>query len=110
MDIFGKELEPAISLNALDRKRHFLHDALKEGQSALCISSWINAKYLVAATIIDRRVLINPRRDFADAHLHAVAWDGTRILPGALTTEARLIKMLGAMPNEDAMNGVERQL
>jgi hypothetical protein len=48
--------------------------------------------------------------DCTDVHLHAVAWDGTRILPGALTTEARLIKMLGAMPNEDAMNGVERKL
>jgi hypothetical protein len=103
---FGKELEPGIGLYALDRKQHFLHDAVKEGQSALCISSWINAEYLVAATIIDRRVLRNPGRNFVDVHLHAVAWDGTRILPGALTMEARLIKMLCAT-NENVMNGVE---
>jgi hypothetical protein len=50
--------------------------------------------------------LINPGRKFVDVHLHAVAWDGTRILPGALTMEARLIKMLCAT-NENVMNGVE---
>ena len=107
LDIFGKELKTAISLDALDRKRHFLHDAFKEGQSAFGISSWINAENLVAATIIDRRVLINAGRDFADVHLHAVARNGTRVLSDALTTEAALLKMLHAIPNEHAMNSVE---
>jgi hypothetical protein len=51
--------------------------------------------------------MIDSGRNFADVHLHAVTWDGTRILPGALTTEARLIKMLCVMPNENAINGVE---
>jgi hypothetical protein len=31
------------ALNALDRKRHLLYDALKEGQSAFCVPPWINA-------------------------------------------------------------------
>ena len=75
----------------------------KEGQSALCISSWINAKYLVAATIIDRRVLINPRRDFADVHLHAVAlgWDAN--IAGALYDRRRTDQALDDA-ERDAMN------
>ena len=109
LDIFSKELESAIGLDALDRKRHLLYDAPKKGQRALCVSPWINAKNLVAAAIIDRRILKNSGRDFADVHLHPLAWDGTRIFPDALTMPACRFKMLDAMPNEHAMDGVERQ-
>jgi hypothetical protein len=109
LDIFGKELEPAISLNALDRKRLFLHDALKKGQRALCVLGSINAKNLTPAAIIDRRELINSGHNFADIHLHALTWDGTRRFSNARTTQARLFKALRPVPNERAMDGIERE-
>jgi hypothetical protein len=109
LDIFDKELEPTISLNALDRKRYFLHDALKKGQRALCVSASINAKNLRPTAIIYRRELINSGRNFADVHLHALTWDGTRIFSNALTTQARLFKALRPVPNEHAMDGIERE-
>jgi len=55
-----REFEHTISLNAPHRKRHFLHDTLKEGQRALYTSFLLNAKNLVAATIVDHRVSTNP--------------------------------------------------
>ncbi len=55
-----REFEHTISLNALYRKRHFLHDTLKDGQSVLYTSFLPNAKNLVAATIVDHSVSTNP--------------------------------------------------
>jgi hypothetical protein len=41
--------------------------------------------------------------------LHALTWDGTRIFSNALTTQVRLFKALRPVPNEHAMDGIERE-
>jgi hypothetical protein len=48
------------------------------------------------------------RYDFTDVHLYAVPWDGARIFSSSFAALRRLLEIPFAMPNEHAMDGIER--
>src|SRR5215212_5293287 len=79
----GEELTTAVGLDALDWEWHLLNEALQEGEGVGCRGAAVNAEHLVAAAIVDCRVLIDARADFADGHLSGGAGSGAGVTLGA---------------------------
>src|SRR5215217_7793731 len=104
----GEELAPAIGLDALDRERHLLNEALQKIEGVGARGAAVDAEHLVAAAIVDRRVLVDARPDLTDVHLDAIAWDGTAVAACSLAPPARSLQNLLAVPDECPMDRIER--
>lgn len=109
LDRVGEELLTAIGLNALDRERHLLDDLFEKCQCAGRGPAGKETQHLEARAVVDGGVLIEAGADLADIDLDAVARDGTTVALDALPPQQPTFQMALAVPDEDLVDGVERQ-
>ena len=82
LNFHSKELAAPVSLNALNRKGHFFDNTLKKSDGVRRGPARIQPHDLVAGAIIHRSIMIAPRRDLADVHLHSITGNGATVALG----------------------------